>query len=133
MIRRPPRSTRTDTLFPYTTLFRSKTAAKARPGSPKPTHDQKRATDGRNRAQPARRTQCHGVERYRKYRPTYKEQDSRASCKAHDRQSRNRVDELIQSARFQPFRSVGTGGAKCAKSTRANGESRGQGRPEEHT
>src|SRR3546814_17944515 len=26
MIRRPPRSTRTDTLFPYTTLFRSITA-----------------------------------------------------------------------------------------------------------
>src|SRR3546814_4073636 len=27
MIRRPPRSTRTDTLFPYTTLFRSALAA----------------------------------------------------------------------------------------------------------
>src|SRR3546814_5190997 len=27
MIRRPPRSTRTDTLFPYTTLFRSERAA----------------------------------------------------------------------------------------------------------
>src|SRR3546814_7633154 len=27
MIRRPPRSTRTDTLFPYTTLFRSEDAA----------------------------------------------------------------------------------------------------------
>src|SRR3546814_20198352 len=27
MIRRPPRSTRTDTLFPYTTLFRSARAA----------------------------------------------------------------------------------------------------------
>src|SRR3546814_8716537 len=27
MIRRPPRSTRTDTLFPYTTLFRSVDAA----------------------------------------------------------------------------------------------------------
>src|SRR3546814_3308284 len=27
MIRRPPRSTRTDTLFPYTTLFRSRFAA----------------------------------------------------------------------------------------------------------
>src|SRR3546814_12818771 len=27
MIRRPPRSTRTDTLFPYTTLFRSAAAA----------------------------------------------------------------------------------------------------------
>src|SRR3546814_2105659 len=29
MIRRPPRSTRTDTLFPYTTLFRSASAANA--------------------------------------------------------------------------------------------------------
>src|SRR3546814_11825847 len=42
MIRRPPRSTRTDTLFPYTTLFRSErvkvlaatpTAADGRPGT----------------------------------------------------------------------------------------------------
>src|SRR3546814_797645 len=30
MIRRPPRSTRTDTLFPYTTLFRSGCVAKRR-------------------------------------------------------------------------------------------------------
>src|SRR3546814_10418336 len=29
MIRRPPRSTRTDTLFPYTTLFRSSDPARA--------------------------------------------------------------------------------------------------------
>src|SRR3546814_19968387 len=29
MIRRPPRSTRTDTLFPYTTLFRSADAQRA--------------------------------------------------------------------------------------------------------
>src|SRR3546814_15552427 len=29
MIRRPPRSTRTDTLFPYTTLFRSRNLADA--------------------------------------------------------------------------------------------------------
>src|SRR3546814_16611299 len=29
MIRRPPRSTRTDTLFPYTTLFRSKFTARS--------------------------------------------------------------------------------------------------------
>src|SRR3546814_19834399 len=35
MIRRPPRSTRTDTLFPYTTLFRSlPTAQIAGEGSP---------------------------------------------------------------------------------------------------
>src|SRR3546814_6732588 len=31
MIRRPPRSTRTDTLFPYTTLFRSKCRPACRP------------------------------------------------------------------------------------------------------
>src|SRR3546814_2159499 len=35
MLRRPPRSTRTDTLFPYTTLFRSHTLRRGRiaPGS----------------------------------------------------------------------------------------------------
>src|SRR3546814_6967653 len=32
MIPRPPRSTRTDTLFPYTTLFRSLVASKCRNG-----------------------------------------------------------------------------------------------------
>src|SRR3546814_7697582 len=33
MIRRPPRSTRTDTLFPYTTLFRSAGIRRRRPRS----------------------------------------------------------------------------------------------------
>src|SRR3546814_4861432 len=33
MIRRPPRSTRTDTLFPYTTLFRSRDATRYFPRS----------------------------------------------------------------------------------------------------
>src|SRR3546814_1852093 len=37
MIRRPPRSTRTDTLFPYTTLFRS--AARARLRRPQQASD----------------------------------------------------------------------------------------------
>src|SRR3546814_2139781 len=32
MLRRPPRSTRTDTLFPYTTLFRSVVAARGGTG-----------------------------------------------------------------------------------------------------
>src|SRR3546814_6243480 len=32
MIRRPPRSTRPDTLFPYTTLFRSRDRGAGRPG-----------------------------------------------------------------------------------------------------
>src|SRR3546814_5103941 len=40
MIRRPPRSTRTDTLFPYTTLFRSppeRPASRARTSRPSST------------------------------------------------------------------------------------------------
>src|SRR3546814_12325817 len=41
MIRRPPRSTRTDTLFPYTTLFRSATIAGTNPNN---------ATQGKNGA-----------------------------------------------------------------------------------
>src|SRR3546814_13714494 len=35
MIRRPPRSTRTDTLFPYTTLFRSDAVLKEKETGPK--------------------------------------------------------------------------------------------------
>src|SRR3546814_17307732 len=38
MIRRPPRSTRTDTLFPYTTLFRS---PRQRPRPMPPRHSKK--------------------------------------------------------------------------------------------
>src|SRR3546814_5447551 len=40
MIRRPPRSTRTDTLFPYTTLFRSATSVSPHPptGDSLPAH-----------------------------------------------------------------------------------------------
>src|SRR3546814_1445907 len=33
MIRRPPRSTRTDTLFPYTTLFRAAAGDRRRPAA----------------------------------------------------------------------------------------------------
>src|SRR3546814_6491482 len=36
MIRRPPRSTRTDTLFPYTTLFRSSTPKRSKKTGPHP-------------------------------------------------------------------------------------------------
>src|SRR3546814_4867460 len=40
MIRRPPRSTRTDTLFPYTTLFRS--GRRSRSGAPSAAHHLRR-------------------------------------------------------------------------------------------
>src|SRR3546814_6294250 len=42
MIRRPPRSTRTDTLFPYTTLFRSSGAEGSRTISTSPRSNQSR-------------------------------------------------------------------------------------------
>src|SRR3546814_10564082 len=49
MIRRPPRSTRTDTLFPYTTLFRS------RLGDAVLVHHVKQVLRHRRRAVPRRR------------------------------------------------------------------------------
>src|SRR3546814_19501562 len=49
MIRRPPRSTRTDTLFPYTTLFRSPITPFLLPASPQPTRPA-RSTGGQGGA-----------------------------------------------------------------------------------
>src|SRR3546814_17591207 len=51
MIRRPPRSTRTDTLFPYTTLFRSTDGrpGAADAGDTKRTGDCRSAQSGRDR------------------------------------------------------------------------------------
>src|SRR3546814_7971998 len=65
MLRRPPRSTRTDTLFPYTTLFRSgKPLRRAAP----PVH----RAGGRRRGRPARQRKNrrqpwlrHGAQRQR--------------------------------------------------------------------
>src|SRR3546814_7803398 len=66
MIRRPPRSTRTDTLFPYTTLFRSK---KKGDGDPSPS-SRSAAADGRPGGHPpalfsgARRRLLQGIDRH---------------------------------------------------------------------
>src|SRR3546814_10573177 len=65
MIRRPPRSTRTDTLFPYTTLFRSK----IRPASMEDAvtgsaRDWQRARNARVRANYSRATACRMRRRY---------------------------------------------------------------------
>src|SRR3546814_7007859 len=70
MIRRPPRSTRTDTLFPYTTLFRSEHGCLDRrcqifhaPHAPREQFDQKRADQADNRTKGSAHHQHHG---YRK-------------------------------------------------------------------
>src|SRR3546814_6481306 len=61
MIRRPPRSTRTDTLFPDTTLFRSRPRDRGRSplrpgGDPRPSPPQfaREAPDGRRAPIPGR-------------------------------------------------------------------------------
>src|SRR3546814_7154867 len=65
MIRRPPRSTRTDTLFPYTTLFRSPISFEFYP----PKTDEQRAQLDRtvDKLRPLRRTSsftCIAMKRY---------------------------------------------------------------------
>src|SRR3546814_10491945 len=54
MIRRPPRSTRTDTLFPYTTLFRSR-ADRGRQPQRSRTPGRRRRARGVGRRNPRRR------------------------------------------------------------------------------
>src|SRR3546814_12874465 len=60
MIRRPPRSTRTDTLFPYTTLFRShsprahRTICRSGRGSRRPSRN-RRPREGGGRSRPCAR------------------------------------------------------------------------------
>src|SRR3546814_20019047 len=65
MIRRPPRSTRTDTLFPYTTLFRSAPARhrSARPARPRPPSERRwRAPPPFRGPRPGRRSEEHTSE-----------------------------------------------------------------------
>src|SRR3546814_17460662 len=50
MIRQPPRSTRTDTLFPYTTLFRSRPEGAARALEASAGHGRRRSRRGNGRA-----------------------------------------------------------------------------------
>src|SRR3546814_9028811 len=59
MIRRPPRSTRTDTLFPYTTLFRSSVRRAGRGGHPQRARPHQRR---RSRKPQLRRSEEHTSE-----------------------------------------------------------------------
>src|SRR3546814_7645628 len=65
MIRRPPRATRTDTRFPYTTLFRSRHRAGALPAGAGRRHADRLADDRRARrgdtGQQARAAAVRGV------------------------------------------------------------------------
>src|SRR3546814_6847364 len=81
MIRRPPRSTRTDTLFPYTTLFRSRREAalfddaRALPIA--------RARDGDDHAAPVDRAERHVGRRIRGHRDAEPEHVHRRRSEEH--------------------------------------------------
>src|SRR3546814_9744631 len=63
MIRRPPRSTRTDTLFPYTTLFRSPGVGDRRRARPAACHSPRdRGPGGDHARRPRRRSEEHTSE-----------------------------------------------------------------------
>src|SRR3546814_3407240 len=81
MIRRPPRSTRTDTLFPYTTLFRSRRARHPRPFRPALRRNACAETEGA----------VSGRRGHRHQRPR------RRSCRRQLQISRARVLELERS------------------------------------
>src|SRR3546814_3453268 len=65
MIRRPPRSTRTDTLFPYTTLFRSAVRPTDRRFPEYPVHARRHGDRPRSRA----RLALHGGGKSHRERP----------------------------------------------------------------
>src|SRR3546814_4646272 len=85
MIRRPPRSTRTDTLFPYTTLFRSRAIPRPECGR----HDLSIPGRGGPIAEPVRRRagRCWSVHRssrrYIEARPTRNRQRLGARSEEH--------------------------------------------------
>src|SRR3546814_18094974 len=95
MMRRPPRSTRTDTLFPYTTLFRSRIRVAD-------TVDPR----GRRRAAAEERTPPEGTARYRR--------DRRAPAPARSRRARSRAARLCATALHAADRAAGQiGRASC--------------------
>src|SRR3546814_14017751 len=87
MIRRPPRSTRTDTLFPYTTLFRSVAGGADGVAEARPDVGDCRggAGDGGDEVEAGER------ERDREQRVTGREQEEEAHHRAGDA-VRNRLD-----------------------------------------
>src|SRR3546814_3330066 len=96
MIRRPPRSTRTDTLFPYTTLFRS---------GRRPMH---LVEEGRRERQDRRRRHLHAE------RP-----DRRYGDGGHDGGEEDRRDDHYEG-QGADRRRHGNGHAEDRKSTRLN-------------
>src|SRR3546814_7306711 len=90
MIRRPPRSTRTDTLFPYTTLFRSWAAPSPDRTSPAAA----RFPDSRRVAGTARPSRPPVQARCARFRPEYLHRDRHWRHATDARRSEEHTSEL---------------------------------------
>src|SRR3546814_1143080 len=84
MIRRPPRSTRTDTLFPYTTLFRSQAA----------TSYQRTPHNGRRSPASTPQSRTSKADRPRNTVPAHQSQDDDHSDAHTDDRSEEHTSEL---------------------------------------
>src|SRR3546814_13142975 len=97
MIRRPPRSTRTDTLFPYTTLFRSLCDAPAR--------RRRRSARAAIDARPRRHRDDRNLHACRQPPPRRAGQRA-ASARSHGRSEERRVGKecvSTRSSRWAPY------------------------------
>src|SRR3546814_979200 len=92
MLRRPPRSTRTDTLFPYTTLVRSYIASPVHAGigRHRPGEGHPRIQAGAS--QPRERRRLTTPRRRRHWRARFS--DSMVSCRAERKRSEEHTSEL---------------------------------------
>src|SRR3546814_5479308 len=89
MIRRPPRSTRTDTLFPYTTLFRSPYhSSSSSSGSHETIHTRRRGVSG-----PSLSSTNRDVDRT-SHGNIVRNDEHRASCATTSRRSEEHTSEL---------------------------------------
>src|SRR3546814_9513423 len=111
MIRRPPRSTRTDTLFPYTTLFRSQPLARrhgSRGGLPQ---QYQRKVGGTRAARPQRqRYRRNGHDGYR-HRQLYRSEEHTSELQSLMRISyavfclKKKQQNIQQTQNTQPYTS----------------------------
>src|SRR3546814_17610837 len=93
MIRRPPRSTRTDTLFPYTTLFRS---------AEQPFRSLRHGISEQGKPEIQREQATDKGQRHDIFQPVFDQEDGDEECR------QNRVE---QAANSQPL------GGICAERT----------------
>src|SRR3546814_14124710 len=112
MIRRPPRSTRTDTLFPYTTLFRSAVVPHEEGGA------------DRTEAESEDRQPLHALRHHRRLpeQVTSKSQQRDGAAETADHFGRHRAEASVQHRIGRPSQRAGGGGEVAEGVARVEGD-----------